>query len=186
MFGVGNTLRVRPRGSIIHGHHFILRRLISHVTELGVLLNQLDHLPLDNLIAKRIHQVLLLQSCPHAAGRLVGLVSDQLDLLIKIVALRLDLLFLGDLLQDEVLLQRPGRRGHRVLMQLVHVRLNLIVREAAGLQLHIRPLQLPAGLAAEQILRQVPRCGCRCRDRDDRLTTQGLRRWASLPRRRGT
>src|SRR3954464_11393855 len=43
-------------------------------------------------------------------------------------------------------------------MQLVHVCLNLIVGEAARLQLHIGPLELSPRLTSQQILRQIPGC----------------------------
>ena len=107
-------------------------QLVGHFLELGVLQDQVDHLPLDDLVAEHVHRAALLQPGPDPPRRLAALLGDQPDLVFVILLVRVDLLVLGDPLEDEVLLQRPGRGDAAVLPQLVFVGADLVVAEAAA------------------------------------------------------
>ena len=58
-----------------------------------------------------------------------------------------------------MLLEQAGRVGQRILAELVFLRLNLLVAEAAATQFEFGPLQFAAALAAEQLRRKVPSRG---------------------------
>ena len=83
--------------------------LVGHFLERGVREDQLDHLALDDLVPQHVHRAALLQPGPHAARRLAALGGDQPNLGLVILLVGVDLLVLGDALEDEVFLQRPGR-----------------------------------------------------------------------------
>src|SRR5262245_20962806 len=70
VLGLWNSF-ARAGDGVGHGHDSLLRRLVGHVAELGVGFDPLDGLPLDDLVAERVHQAPLLQPGPHLARRFV-------------------------------------------------------------------------------------------------------------------
>ena len=85
-----------------------------------------------------------------------GLGGDPLDLGVDVRVLDLDLLRLGDLLEDEVLHERDGRALQDVLPQDGHPGLDLLIVHPGRAHFHDAPLQGPRRLADEQVAGQVP------------------------------
>jgi hypothetical protein len=133
-----------------------LLELEGRVGERGVRRDEVDRLPLDDLVAEDVHEPAPLEARPHPAGRLARLRGDGTDLLVVIRRGVGDRLVLGDPLEDEVLLEGPGGACQHALPQLVDVAADGIVVEAAAAQFEDRPLELPLGLPLEQGRRQVP------------------------------
>ena len=142
-----------------NGRRVVLGRLVGGILERGGGSNQVDDLPLDNLVAEGVDLSLLLQAGANPAGAFVHLFGDQLNFLVEVFRHGVDLLVLGDPLQDEMLLEGPRRVRERVAAELVGVGVDGGVIEAAGLQFHDGPVKLPFGLAAEELRRQIPTGG---------------------------
>jgi len=136
-----------------------LGELERRVLERGVRGDQVDRLPLDDLVAEHVHQAATLQAGTHAAGRFARLGSDRPDLLVVVGGRVGDPLVLGDPLEDEVLLQGPGRACHHALAEFVDVPPDRVVVEAAAAEFEDRPLQFPLRLPPQQRWGQIPRGG---------------------------
>ena len=130
--------------------------LKRRVFEGGLRRDQVDRLPLDNLVAEHVHQPPALEARPHAAGRLARLGRHSADLFVVIGRRIGDPLVLGNPFENEVLLQRPRSARHDGLPKLVDVPADRIVVETTAPQLEDCPLKLPLGLATQQGRRQLP------------------------------
>ena len=148
--GLGNVGLLAAAGRQVDRRLVAFLDLVGHFLEHGVGQDQVDHLALDDLVPQHVHRAALLQPGPHAPRRFVALLGDQRDFRFVIVLVGVDLLLFGDPLEDEVLLQGPGRRGHAVLPQGVLVGADFLVAETAALQFHHRPLQFAMALPLQQ------------------------------------
>jgi len=116
-----------------------------HVLERRVRRDEIDRLPLDDLVAQHVHEAAPLEAGAHPAGRLARLGRDRPDLLVVVAGGVGDRGILGDAFEDEVLLERPSRARQNGLPQFVDVPTDGVVVETAAAQLEDRSFEFAAG-----------------------------------------
>ena len=139
---------ISPGTACLHGGHrrgvFLRQR---HVLVLGAVEDQVQRLALDHLGGQGVEQIFLLQPGPDPARRLVALLGQALDLVVDVVLADVDLLDLGDLLQDEMLLEGQVGAAEHVLLEQALPLGDLLLGDAVGLHFHDPAGHRLAGLA---------------------------------------
>jgi hypothetical protein len=104
-----------PADRMVDGIGVGTGKLERHVGELRVFGDDVERLPLDDLVAEHVHQAPLLEAGPHAAGRFARLGGDRANFFVVVGRRIGDRLFLRDPLENEVFLERPCRARHHGL-----------------------------------------------------------------------
>src|SRR5262245_19969541 len=89
--------------------------------------DEVEGLALEEIGGKCLHEIFLLHARLDLTEAFAALVGDAVDLGIEILVLALDLLHLGDLLEDKVLLEGRGRALEDVLIEQPAAALDLLV-----------------------------------------------------------